>query len=44
MGTRRLGVFLLAFALAVGVLSATASANRSTPGSAGLGDPFFPLP
>jgi aminopeptidase N len=43
MRTRHLGVFLLAFALAVGVLSATASANRFTPGSAGLGDPFFPL-
>jgi aminopeptidase N len=43
MRTRRFGLCLLALALAVGTVAATASANRFTPGSAGLGDPFFPL-
>ena len=43
MRTSRLGLCLLALALAVGMFSATASANRFIPGSAGLGDPFFPL-
>jgi aminopeptidase N len=43
MRTRRLGVFFLAFAIAVGVFSASASATRFTPGAPGLGDPFFPL-
>lgn len=42
MRTRRLGLCLLALALAVGTLAATASANRYTPGAPGLGDPFFP--
>jgi aminopeptidase N len=43
MRTSRFGLCLLALVLAVGTLAATASANRFTPGSAGLGDPFFPL-
>jgi aminopeptidase N len=42
MRTRRLGLCLVALVLAVGTLAATASANRYTPGAAGLGDPFFP--
>ena len=43
MRTRRFGLCLVALVLAAGTLAATASANRFTPGSAGLGDPFFPL-
>lgn len=43
MSTRRLGLCLVALALAVGTLAATASATRYTPGAPGLGDPFFPL-
>ena len=43
MRTSRIGLCLVALALAVGMFSATASANRFIPGSAGLGDPFFPL-
>ena len=43
MRTRRFGLCLVALALAVGTVAATASANRFTPGSDGLGDPFFPL-
>ena len=42
MRTSRFGLCLIALALAVGVLSATASATRYSAGAAGLGDPFFP--
>jgi aminopeptidase N len=42
MRTRRFGLCLIALALAVGTVAATASANRYTPGAPGLGDPFFP--
>jgi aminopeptidase N len=38
----RAGVAVVALMLVVGAFAATASANRFTPGSPGLGDPFFP--
>jgi aminopeptidase N len=43
MRMRRLGPCLVALVLAVGAFSASASANRFTPGAPGMGDPFFPL-
>ena len=38
----RAGVAAVVLVLVLGTFAATASANRYTPGSAGLGDPFFP--
>ena len=38
----RAGVAAVALVLVLGTFAATASATRFTPGSPGLGDPFFP--